>query len=126
VNLFLFFKFANYINVTGSMHFCYRYAQHFEIFAGISVLAPCVEIPLACFFLSALLFSLFKTLGSFHIGLFQYCFNTIEYGQDQSLEQLMKPVVVQATNAAHVGHVALQQTQITGYMVIKTLEVSRF
>jgi len=38
----------------------------------------------------------------------------------------MKPVVVQATNAAHVGHVALQQTQITGYMVIKTLEVSRF
>ena len=79
------------------------------------------------FFFSFLLyFFLCSRLRSFHIGLFQYCFHTIEYGQAHSLEQLMKPVVVQATNAGQVGHVALQQTQITGHMVIKMLEVSRF
>ena len=76
------------------LHFCYRYAQHFEIFAGILFWPPVLRFHwLLFFFFSALLF--------------QYCFNTIEYGQTHSLEQLMKPVVVQATNAAHVGHVAL-------------------
>jgi len=107
------------------LHFCYRYAQHFEIFAGISVLAPCVEIPLASFFLSALLFSLFKTQIFSH----------------WPVSVLLPHHWIWAdpfTGAAHEASgssshkccscwsCCLVTDQITGHMVIKTLEVSRF
>ena len=44
-------------------------------------------------------------------------------GQTHTLKQVRNPVVAQTANTIHISHVALQQTQISGHVVMQASDL---
>ena len=64
-----------------------------------------------------------KHLKPLGIGLFEHCFHTVKQWQTHSLKQIRQPVVAHTMNTIHVSHVALQQTKVSGHMVMEASDL---
>lgn len=67
-----------------------------------------------------------KHLKPFDIGLLEHCFHTVKQLQTHSLKQIRQPVVAHAANTIHVSHVALQQIEVSGHVVMQVSDLRMF